>query len=65
MNNLKIKDFDNLEKDPNSGAILISSGNNSALEIRVSNLMRKVKHIEAQNEEIIQLLKDYFNKLNA
>lgn len=63
MNNLKIKGFDNLEKDPESGAILLNQ-QNDITTIKLDNLMRKVKLIEKQNSEIIEMLKALCNKNN-
>ena len=65
MNNLKVQGYDNLEKDPNSGAIVLAPSSNSITDIRINNLMKKVKKIEAQNEEILQLLRDISNKFVA
>jgi len=55
MNNLKVKGFDNLEKDPNSGAILLTPSN-SISDIMMKNLMKKMKLLQKQNEEILSLL---------
>lgn len=62
MNNLKIKGHENLEKDPNSGAILLAPSNN-VVDIKLDNLFRKMKKLEKQNEEILQILKDLINKI--
>lgn len=60
MNNLKVKGFDNLEKDPVSGAILLSK-TGSITDIKLDNLMRKLKKVEKQNEEILSLLRSINN----
>ena len=56
MNNLKIKGYDNLEKDPESGAILLTPTNN-IVEMKVGVILKKMKHLQNQNEEILSLLK--------
>lgn len=61
MSNLKIKGFDNLEKDPDSGAILLNQ-QNDITTIKLDNLMRKMKLLEKQNNEILELLKGLCNK---
>lgn len=63
MSNLKIQGHDNLEKDPVSGAILLSPQNNIT-DIKLSNLMKKVKILEKQNEEILKLLQDLCDRKN-
>ena len=55
MNNLKIRGFDNLEKDPESGAILLTPSN-TASDIMMANLMKKMKLLQKQNEEILSVL---------
>lgn len=60
MNNLKVKGFDNLEKDPESGAILLAPSG-SIVDIKLDNLMRKLKKVEKQNEEILTLLRSINN----
>lgn len=57
MTNLKVKGFDNLEKDPNTGAILLAPSNN-IVDIKLDNLSRKVKVLQKQNEEILTLLRE-------
>ena len=64
MSNLKVQGYDNLEKDPNSGAILLAPSN-SAADIKMDNLMRKMKSLQKQNEEILQILKDLQSKFSA
>lgn len=64
MSNLKIQGYDNLEKDPNTGAILLAPSNN-VVDIKITNLTKRTKKIEGQIEEILQLLKDIYNKLDA
>ena len=64
MNNLKIKGFDNLEKDPVSGAVLLTPSN-TATDVKLDYLVRKIKSLEKQNEDILQLLKDILNKFTA
>ena len=64
MNNLKIKGFDNLEKDPVSGAVLLTPSN-TASDVKLDYLVRKIKSIEKQNEDILQMLKDILNKFTA
>lgn len=61
MSNLKIKGFDNLEKDPDSGAILLNQ-QNDITTIKLDNLMRKIKVLEKQNNEILELLKGLCSK---
>lgn len=61
MSNLKIKGFDNLEKDPDSGAILLNQ-QNDITTIKLDNLMRKMKVLEKQNNEILELLKGLCSK---
>ena len=61
MNNLKIKGYDNLEKDPNTGAILLAPSND-VIDIKLDNLSRKIKILQKQNEEIITLLKEFLHK---
>lgn len=56
MNMVKIREHENLQKDLDSGAILLTPSNNS-VEIRLSNLSLKLKNLEEQNKEIIELLK--------
>lgn len=61
MSNLKIKGFDNLEKDPENGAILLNQ-QNDITTIKLDNLMRKMKVLEKQNTEIMELLKQFCGK---
>lgn len=63
-NNLKIKGFDNLEKDPVSGAVILNTTNNAS-DIKLDNLFRKVREIEKQNKEILQLLQELLRKSEA
>lgn len=64
MSNLQVKNFENLEKDPVSGAVLLKNSH-TIIDIKVENLLRKVKVLEKQNEEILQLLKTIVDKNNA
>ena len=63
-NNLKVKGFDNLEKDPVSGAVIFNPAS-STTDIKLDNLMRKLKSVEKQNTEILEYLKDLHNKFCA
>ena len=43
MNNLKIKGYDNLEKDPENGAVILSQNYNTR-DIQLNNLIKRVKN---------------------
>ena len=64
MSNLKVKGFDDLEKDPTSGAILLTP-KVSPVGIKVDAILRKIKSLEKQNEEILQLLKQLTSSVSA
>lgn len=61
MSNLKIQGFNNLEKDPSNGAILLNSNQNVEC-IKLDNLMRKLKIVENQNKQILELLEQLSSK---
>ena len=52
---LKIKDCKYLEKDPSSGAVLLSE-NQDVADIKLTNLMKRLGEVERQNKRIISLL---------
>lgn len=58
---MKIKGYNNLEKDPNSGAILLAPSND-IVDIKIDNLTKKIKVLQKQNEEILALLKEFLHK---
>ena len=53
-----------LEKDPVSGAVILNPTNNAS-DIKLDNLFRKVREIEKQNKEILQLLQELLRKPEA
>lgn len=59
----KIKDFDNLEKDPSSGAIILTASSKKS-DIQLDYLVKKFSALYKQNEEILALLKDIAAKLD-
>lgn len=52
---LKIKDCSYLEKDPETGAVILSE-NQSVADIKLNNLMKRLGEVERQNKRIISLL---------
>lgn len=58
---MKIKGYNNLEKDPNTGAILLTPSND-IVDIKIDNLTKKIKVLQKQNEEILALLKEFLHK---
>lgn len=55
MNNVKIRGCDYLEKDPISGAVLLSE-NQGVADIKLNNLMKRLGKVEQQNTRIILTL---------
>lgn len=51
----KIKGFDNLEKDPASGAVILTASTKKS-DIQLDFLVQKIKQLDAQNKQIIELL---------
>jgi len=51
----KIKGFDNLEKDPSSGAVILTASTKKS-DIQLDFLVQKIKQLDAQNKQIIELL---------
>ena len=52
---LKIKDCGYMQKDPDSGAIVLSE-NKSLEDIKLDNVMKRLGIVEKQNAYIIELL---------
>lgn len=64
MNNIRIKDHADLEKDPNSGAVILRN-THTLTDLKIENVNRRVKIIEQQNKEILQLLHEIMDKISA
>lgn len=62
MNNIKFKNCDYMEKDPVSGAIVLSE-NKRLEDIKLDNLMKRLGIVEKQNEQIIELLQKLTNSI--
>lgn len=56
MNRQKIQGFNYLEKDPSNGAIILEP-QSSVEMIKLDNLTRRLKIVESQTTEILQLLR--------
>ena len=60
MSNLKVQGYNNLEKDPTSGAVILNES--STRDIRLNNLDLRVRKIEKKIDEILNLLREIASK---
>lgn len=60
MSNLKVQGYNNLEKDPTSGAVILNEYSNR--DIRLNNLDLRVRKIEKKVDEILNLLREIASK---
>lgn len=59
----KIKGFDNLEKDPTSGAIILTPSTSKA-DIQVDYLVKKIAVLCEQNKQILAAIKELTEKVD-
>lgn len=59
----KVQDFDYLEKDPETGAVLLAASNKKS-DIQIDYLVKKVGELSRQNKQILALLAEIISTLS-